>query len=79
MNTEKRVLWFLGLTLAAASVVSCSEKESLPLQTETQIYTLTTTLALQEDPATRSILSDPENGSLTAQWEVGDKVWVSYT
>jgi len=78
MKTVKTNLWFWSL-IAVASVVSCSGKEELPQQPESQIFTLTTTLTSQSAPATRSILSDPEDGTLTAQWEVGDKVWVSYT
>ena len=81
MKTIKHFIWMAVLTLTAATWSACSNNDALavteePVQPRT--YTVTTTLSSKGGAQTRSTMTDNGDGSITAEWNVGDQLYVGY-
>lgn len=81
MKTIKHIIWMAVLTLTAATWSACSNNDALavteePVQPRT--YTVTTTLSPKGGAQTRSTMTDNGDGSITAEWNVGDQLYVGY-
>ena len=81
LNTMKQIIWMAALALTAATWTACSNEDELtaaeqPAQSRT--YTVTTTLS-PRNSGTRSTMTDNGDGSISAEWQVGDQIWVLYT
>lgn len=76
MNTKYKLFRIGYVVLATVLAGACTkmENQSIP---GGRVISLTTTLSVQGLPPTRSTMTDTGSG-ITAAWEVGDKVWVSY-
>ena len=71
-----------AIALTAATWTACSnddEPTTAEQPAQPRIYTVTTTLSPRNGATTRSTMTDNGNGSISAAWEVGDKIWVGYT
>ena len=79
MKATKHIIWMAVLTLTAATLSACSNKDELTPAPQARTYTLTTTLSPKGGVETRSTMTDNEDGSISAAWEVGDQIWVLYT
>ena len=77
----KKLNILAAIAILAAAVSACSVKENpvnepVPAP-ESKVVTLVATLEPTSGPETRSTMTD--NGTtISASWEVGDKVWVNY-
>ena len=81
MKTMKHIIWMVAIVLTATTWTACSNEEELtvteqPAQSRT--FTVTTTLSPRNGAATRSTMADNGDGSISAEWEVGDQIWVGY-
>lgn len=81
MKTMKHIIWMVALALTAVTWSACSNKDALavteePVQPRT--YTVTTTLSPKGGAQTRSTMTDNGDGSISAEWQVGDQLWVDY-
>lgn len=70
-----------ALVLTAATWSACSNNDALavteePVQPRT--YTVTTTLSPKGRAQTRSTMTDNGDGSISAEWNVGDQLYVGY-
>lgn len=70
-----------ALVLTAATWSACSNNDALavteePVQPRT--YTVTTTLSPKGGAQTRSTMTDNGDGSISAEWNVGDQLYVGY-
>ena len=69
-----------ALTLTAATWSACSNDDEptaeQPAQSRT--YTVTTTLSPRNGAATRSTMTDNGDGSISAEWQKDDQIWVGY-
>ena len=77
----KHIIWMAALVLTAAIWSACSNKDELavieePAQPRT--YTISTTLSPKDGAQTRSTMTDKGDGSISADWEVGDQLLVGY-
>lgn len=77
----KHIIWMAALVLTAATWSACSNNDALavteePVQPRT--YTVTTTLSPKGGAQTRSTMTDNGDGSISAEWQVGDQLWVDY-
>ena len=77
----KHIIWMVALALTAATWSACSNNDALavteePVQPRT--YTVTTTLSPKGGAQTRSTMTDNGDGSITAEWNVGDQLYVGY-
>ncbi len=82
MKTMKHIIWMAAIALTAATWTACSnddEPTTAEQPAQPRIYTVTTTLSPRNGATTRSTMTDNGNGSISAAWEVGDKIWVGYT
>ena len=80
MKTIKNLIWMAALTLTAATWSACSnddEPTAAEQPAQSRTYTVTTTLS-PRNGGTRSTMTDNGDGSISAEWKVGDKIWVSY-
>ena len=71
-----------AIALTAATWTACSnddEPTTAEQPAQPRIYTVTTTLSPRNGATTRSTMTDNGNGSISAEWQVGDKIFVSYT
>ena len=71
-----------AIALTAATWTACSnddEPTTAEQPAQPRIYTVTTTLSPRNGATTRSTMTDNGNGSISAEWQVGDKIWVGYT
>ena len=75
----KHIIGMAAIALTAATLLSCSNKDELAPAPQARTYTLTTTLSPKGGVETRSTMTDNEDGSISAAWEVGDQIWVLYT
>ncbi len=78
----KHIIWMAALVLTAATWSACSNKDELtvsdqPVQSRT--FTVTTTLSPKGGVETRSTMTDNGDGSISAEWQEGDQIWVRYT
>ena len=74
------IIGMAALALTAVTFLACSDKDGLTPAPQARTYTLTTTLSPRDGGvATRSTMTDNEDGSISAAWEVGDQIWVRYT
>ena len=81
MKTMKHIIWMAALALTAATWSACSNKEELAVTEEpaqARTFTVTTTLSPRDGAATRSTMTDNGDGSISAEWQVGDQIFVSY-
>lgn len=70
----------LALTVATWSACSNEDEPTTAEQpAQSRTYTVTTTLSPKGGVETRSTMTDNEDGSISATWEVGDQIWVLYT
>lgn len=82
MKTMKNLIWMAAIILTAATWSACSNEDEptaaeQPAQSRT--YTVTTTLSPRNGATTRSTMTDVGGATgITAEWEVGDQLWVSY-
>jgi hypothetical protein len=81
LKTMKHIIWMAALALTAATWSACSNEDEptaaeQPAQART--YTVTTTLSPRDGGTTRSTMTDNGDGSISAEWEVNDKVYVEY-
>ena len=81
MKTMKHIIWMAALVLTAAIWSACSNKDELavieePAQPRT--YTISTTLSPKDGAQTRSTMTDKGDGSISAEWEVGDQLLAGY-
>ena len=80
MKTMDHIIGMAALALTAVTFLACSDKDGLTPAPQARTYTLTTTLSPRDGGvATRSTMTDNEDGSISAAWEVGDQIWVRYT
>ena len=81
MKTLKNLIWMAALTLTAATWSACSN-EDVPTAAEqpaqSRTFTVTTTLS-PRNGGTRSTMTDNGDGSISAEWEKDDEIWVLYT
>jgi len=75
----KHIIGMAAIALTAATLLSCSNKDELAPAPQARTYTLTTTLSPKGGVETRSSMTDNGDGSISAEWEVGDQIWVLYT
>lgn len=79
---KKIALIMLSAALFAAAACSVKENvivnEETPNVKESKVYTLVTTLSPISGVETRSVMTDNLDGTISTDWEVGDKVWVNY-
>ena len=73
------IIGMAALALTAVTFLACSDKDGLTPAPQAHTYTLTTTLSPKDGVGTRSTMTDNEDGSISAAWEVGDQIWVRYT
>ncbi len=73
------IIGMAALALTAVTFLACSDKDGLTPAPQAHTYTLTTTLSPKGGVGTRSTMTDNEDGSISAAWEVGDQIWVRYT
>ena len=73
------IIGMAALALTAVTFLACSDKDGLTPAPQAHTYTLTTTLSPKGGVGTRSTMTDNEDGSISAAWEVGDQIWVLYT
>ena len=81
MKTMKHIIWMAALVLTAATWSACSNREDITVTEKPEqprTFTVTTTLSPRNGVATRSTMTDNGDGSISATWEVGDQIWVSY-
>lgn len=81
MKTMKHIIWMAALALTAATWSACSNKEELAVTEEpaqARTFTVTTTLSPKSGAETRSTMTDNGDGSISAEWQVGDQIFVSY-
>ena len=81
MKTIKHIIWMAAIALTAATWTACSnddEPTTAEQPAQPRIYTVTTTLSPRNGATTRSTMTDNGNGSISAEWQVGDKIWVGY-
>ena len=81
LNAMKHIIWMAALVLTAATWSACSNREDLTVTEQPEqprTFTVTTTLSPKGGAQTRSTMTDNGNGSISAEWEVGDQLWVSY-
>ena len=80
MKTLKNLIWMAALTLTAATWSACSN-EDVPTAAEqpaqSRTFTVTTTLS-PRDGGTRSTMTENVDGSISAEWEKNDEIWVGY-
>ena len=81
MKTIKHIIWMAALVLTVATWSACSNNDALavaeePVQPRT--YTVTTTLSPKGGAQTRSTMTDNGDGSISAEWNVGDQLYVGY-
>lgn len=81
MKTMKHIIWMVALALTAVTWSACSNNDALavteePVQPRT--YTVTTTLSPKGGAQTRSTMTDNGDGSISAEWDVGDQLYVGY-
>ena len=80
MKTLKNLIWMAALTLTAATWSACSN-EDVPTAAEqpaqSRTFTVTTTLS-PRNGGTRSTMTDNGDGSISAEWEKDDEIWVGY-
>ncbi len=77
----KHIIWMAALVLTAATWSACSNKENLTVAEEPEqprTYTVTTSLSPKGGAQTRSTMTDNGDGSITAEWKVGDQLYVGY-
>ena len=70
-----------AIALTAATWTACSnddEPTTAEQPAQPRIYTVTTTLSPRNGATTRSTMTDNGDGSISAEWQVGDKIWVGY-
>lgn len=82
MKTMKHIIWMAAIALTAATWTACSnddEPTTAEQPAQPRIYTVTTTLSPRNGATTRSTMTDNGNGSISAEWQVGDQIFVSYT
>ena len=77
----KHIIWMAALVLTAAIWSACSNKDELavieePAQPRT--YTISTTISPKDGAQTRSTMTDKGDGSISAEWEVGDQLLAGY-
>ena len=75
----EHLIGMAALALTATTFLACSDKDGLTPAPQAHTYTLTTTLSPKGGVGTRSTMTDNEDGSISATWEVGDQIWVLYT
>ena len=75
----EHLIGMAALALTAVTFLACSDKDGLTPAPQAHTYTLTTTLSPKGGVGTRSTMTDNEDGSISAAWEVGDQIWVLYT
>ena len=71
-----------AIALTAATWTACSnddEPTTAEQPAQPRIYTVTTTLSSRNGATTRSTMTDNGDGSISAEWQVGDKIFVRYT
>ncbi len=76
MNTIYKLFRIGCVVLATVLAGACTKMDNHSIPGG-RVLSLTTTLSVQGLPPTRSTMTDTGSG-ITAAWEVGDKVWVSY-
>lgn len=78
----KNLIWMAALALTAATWSACSnddEPTAAEQSAQSRTYTVTTTLSPRNGAATRSKMTDVGGTTgITAEWEVGDQIWVGY-
>lgn len=82
MKTMKHFIWTMGVALTALAMTACSNEEFAaetpqPELKKDNVVTLTATVLPKTSTAMRG-LTDPGDGTLTAEWEVDEKFWVHY-
>ena len=81
MKAMKNLLWMATLALTAAALTACSNEEEPtinedPVQKGNVVF-LTATIQPQS-VVTRSLLTEKDDGSVTSEWQVGDRLLVGY-
>ncbi len=79
MKTMDHIIGMAAIALTAATLLSCSNKDELAPAPQARTYTLTTTLSPKGGVETRSTMTDNGDGSISAEWEKDDQIWVIYT
>ncbi len=77
----KHIIWMAAIALTVATWSACSNDDE-PTTTEqptqqARTFTVTTTLT-PRDGGTRSTMTDNGDGSISAEWQVGDQIYVRY-
>ena len=77
----KHIIWMAVIALTATTWSACSNEDEptaaeQPAQSRT--YTVTTTLSPRNGAATRSTMTDNGDGSINAEWQVNDQIYVRY-
>lgn len=70
-----------ALALTAATWSACSnddEPTAAEQSAQSRTYTVTTTLSPRNGAATRSTMTDNGDGSISAEWQKDDQIWVGY-
>lgn len=77
----KNLIWMAALALTAATWSACSnddEPTAAEQSAQSRTYTVTTTLSPRNGAATRSTMTDNDDGSISAEWQKDDQIWVGY-
>lgn len=82
MKAMKNLLWMAALTLTAATLTACSNEEEPAIKDKPvqkgNVVTLTATLQPQST-ATRGVLTENGDGSISAEWKEGDRLSLYYS
>ena len=81
MNTMKHIIWMAALVLTVATLSACSnddEPTAAEQPAQSRTFTVTTTLSPRNGAATRSTMTDNGDGSISAEWQVGDQLLAFY-
>lgn len=81
MKTMKHFLSIAALTLVGVMMTGCSSDDNMVEQqpeVKDNIVTLTITVGLDDDDATRALTLDPENHRAIKTFAVGDQLGISY-
>ena len=78
MKMNKNIVWMASFAIAATTFGACSNEDD-NLEQKDKAIVITATLPAMSGSSTRGLsTTDPGDGTLNAEWEVNDEIYVSY-